>query len=253
MTLTQVNRKAIWLAVPAAMTTGLVALGLNWSAAKVPANLPLSQDALLGLLKLMSAASIGFLITAIQRHSAAEPVSSRAIDQAQILLCIAGALVVMLIGDSMARAIGILGGASIVRFRTPVDDPRDATVLFLLLGLGMAAGLGHFGLAGLAAMFLGAVLLFLSGNKEQKLRSLTLQVVGSSADMPAGRIECLLKGRVAAIEPREITQGERPVIRYQVSVDPALSLGDLSQELLNDREAFIQSLSWDTPKKERFL
>jgi len=158
MELTRSNRKLLRLAAPAVTTTVLVALGMHWAraAASAATSGAISPDALLALLKLMGAASIGFLITAMQKRDSSEAIMSRPMEQAQILLCIAGALLVMLIGDSLARAIGILGGAAIVRFRTPVDDPKDATILFLLLGLGMAMGLGYFGVAGLAALFLVA-------------------------------------------------------------------------------------------------
>ena len=79
-------------------------------------------------------------------------------NHAQILLCVSGAMMMVLINDSLARAFGIAGAASLVRFRTPVDDPRDAAVMFLLIGLGMASGLGAFMLAGGgAAMVVGSV------------------------------------------------------------------------------------------------
>ena len=58
-------------------------------------------------------------------------------------------MMMIIIGNSLARAFGIAGAAGIVRFRTPVDDPKDVTILFLLMGLGMATGLGAFAVAGL--------------------------------------------------------------------------------------------------------
>ena len=88
----------------------------------------------------------------------AERDANPALDQAQVLLCVAGALMMIIIGSNLARAFGIAGAASIIRFRTPVEDPRDITVLFILMGLGMAAGLGGFALAGLGTLFLCATL-----------------------------------------------------------------------------------------------
>ena len=64
-------------------------------------------------------------------------------EQAQTLLCVSGAMMMIIIGNSLARAFGIAGAASIIRFRTPVDDPKDVTILFLLMGLGMSSGLGR--------------------------------------------------------------------------------------------------------------
>ena len=56
------------------------------------------------------------------------------------------------------RRFGIAGAASIIRFRTPIEDARDITILFILMGLGMAAGVGGFAVAGLGTLFLCAML-----------------------------------------------------------------------------------------------
>ena len=80
-------------------------------------------------------------------------------EQAQTLLCVSGAMMMIIIGNNLARAFGIAGAASIIRFRTPVDDPKDVTILFLLMGLGMSTGLGQFAVAGLGTAFLCVALL----------------------------------------------------------------------------------------------
>lgn len=78
--------------------------------------------------------------------------------QAQILLCSAAAIITLVIGDSLAKAFGLVGLGSFVRFRSGLKDPRDAAVLFLTIGLGMACGHGALGLA-LTAGLLSAALL----------------------------------------------------------------------------------------------
>jgi uncharacterized protein GlcG (DUF336 family) len=250
MELSVPGRKTIVLAAQAALATAVVAAGVHLSrqtAGAVPSELEL------GMLKLAAAAAIGYLVSSTQKHAASERTSNASMEHAQVLLCVAGALIVMLIGDSMARAVGILGGAAIVRFRTPVDDPKEAAVLFLMLGLGMASGMGHFAIAGFGALFLSGILIIFGGTKANKLRSLTLQVVSAGAEAPAGAVESVLRRRAAFFEPREISRGDKQVMRYQVSIDPALPLGELSRELLDAPGAEIQSVSFDTPKKERYL
>lgn len=78
--------------------------------------------------------------------------------QAQILLCAAAAIITMVVGDSLAKAFGLVGLGSFVRFRSGLKDPRDAAVLFLVIGLGMACGHGSLGLAIVGAL-LGSGLL----------------------------------------------------------------------------------------------
>ena len=71
------------------------------------------------LAKLVAAAMIGMLVTVVHRQYRVERGPNPTMDQAQVLLCIAGALMMIIIGNNVARAFGIAGAASIIRFRTP--------------------------------------------------------------------------------------------------------------------------------------
>jgi uncharacterized membrane protein YhiD involved in acid resistance len=62
--------------------------------------------------------------------------------QTQTLIAAAGALMVVVIGDNVARAFGLVGLGSFIRFRSGISDPRDAAVMFVMIGIGMACGLG---------------------------------------------------------------------------------------------------------------
>jgi uncharacterized membrane protein YhiD involved in acid resistance len=61
--------------------------------------------------------------------------------QAQTLIAAAGALLVVVIGDNMALAFGLVGLGAFIRFRSGISDPRDAAVLLVVVGIGMACGL----------------------------------------------------------------------------------------------------------------
>src|SRR5438477_6609308 len=80
------------------------------------------------LVKLIAAATMAIVVTYLNRRFRADRPLSRSLEHAQILLCVAGAMMMIIIGNSIARALGIAGAASIIRFRTPVEDPKD-TVL----------------------------------------------------------------------------------------------------------------------------
>ena len=87
--------------------------------------------------------------------------------QTQTLVAAAGALMVVVIGDNVARAFGLVGLGSFIRFRSGIRDSRDAAVMFVMIGIGMACGLG------LAVMALGgtvfvSLLLFLFDATSQK-------------------------------------------------------------------------------------
>lgn len=78
--------------------------------------------------------------------------------QSQTLIAAAGAVMVVVIGDSPARAFGLVGLGSFIRFRSGLSDPRDAAVLFVMIGIGMACGLGLFVMATAATLFVCVLL-----------------------------------------------------------------------------------------------
>jgi uncharacterized membrane protein YhiD involved in acid resistance len=78
--------------------------------------------------------------------------------KAQVLLCVAGTLLVLIIGDSMARAFGIFGVGSFFRFRAQVRGLFEAACMVILLGIGMAVGVGEYAIAVAAAVFVYAVI-----------------------------------------------------------------------------------------------
>jgi hypothetical protein len=134
------------------------------------------------------AAAIGVLVTAVHKRVRGNRALGYSLARAQTLLCVAGALTMILIDNSVARAFGIAGAASIVRFRTPVEDPTEATVLFLLMALGMASGVGSFGLALAGAA--GVCLLLLALRRVRSSRRCTYKVclpgTASPPNLPSG-------------------------------------------------------------------
>ena len=60
-----------------------------------------------------------------------------------VLLTILIGMVTLVIGNSVARAFGLVGALSIVRFRTVVADTRDTAFVIFAVAVGMAAGAGY--------------------------------------------------------------------------------------------------------------
>lgn len=67
--------------------------------------------------------------------------------QSLILGSIVSAMVMMAIGDSLARGLGVFGAMAIIRFRTRIEDPRDVLFLFAALSTGLAIGVFGFTVA----------------------------------------------------------------------------------------------------------
>lgn len=103
----------------------------------------------------------------------------REMAQAQALLCVAGCVMVGVIGDNVARAFGLVGLGGLIRFRAALKDPRDGAIFFLLIGLGMAAGMGAYALLATGGLFLALLLVVLdhfSPRSEQKAAAVRLFV-----------------------------------------------------------------------------
>jgi multidrug resistance efflux pump len=64
--------------------------------------------------------------------------------QSMVLGSIITCLLMIAIGDNLARGIGIVGSLAIIRFRTNLRDPRDLVFLFAALGAGVACGVQSF-------------------------------------------------------------------------------------------------------------
>src|SRR5690242_20291194 len=78
------------------------------------------------------------------------PERSAPVIQTQIVLAVVGAVVMLVVGASLARAFGIVGAANLVRYRAKIDDPKDAVVMLATLSLGLACGVELYGLAAFA-------------------------------------------------------------------------------------------------------
>jgi hypothetical protein len=81
--------------------------------------------------------------------------------QTLILITMITAIVIMVIGNNLARAFGLVGAMSIIRFRTALKDSWDIAFIFFALAAGLSAGSGNLlvGIVGGAAV--GLVIWFL--------------------------------------------------------------------------------------------
>jgi uncharacterized membrane protein YhiD involved in acid resistance len=79
-----------------------------------------------------------------------------------IMLSMITAVSIMVIGSNLARAFGMVGALSIIRFRTVIKDSQDIMFIFFALAIGMASGTGLYSLAFFATIFIGLIIIALS-------------------------------------------------------------------------------------------
>ena len=98
------------------------------------------------LVRLPLAAVLGAAL-AMRPKRRGTPPRTPAVIQTQIILSIVGAVIMLVVGASLARAFGIVGAANLIRYRSKIDDPKDAVVMLCTLSVGLAAGVGLYALA----------------------------------------------------------------------------------------------------------
>src|SRR5262249_20936456 len=121
------------------------------------------------------------------------PRRREAVVETQVVLAVVGALIMLVIGTSLARAFGIVGVAGLVRYRSKISDPKDAVVMLAALAVGLSAGSGRFALAAFATLFLIALLWLIEGF-ERPLRIFELTVkLGEDSVRLRPEVEGVLK------------------------------------------------------------
>jgi hypothetical protein len=206
---------------------------------------------LLELLKLVVSGLLGIVVTGVLRSFRHLSVPSRSLEQCQVLLCISGAFVMIIIGDSLARAFGIVGAAGVVRFRTPVENPRDTAVLFLLIGIGMACGVNAFGLAGLVTILVCVTLGVLNYLARWQPQTLMMEVTTEGSELPTAEVLRVLDDRSVAYESCGISRGKKnnTTTTYILHIPQSVTPEMLHQSLQKISTPRILSVSWYSPRR----
>jgi uncharacterized membrane protein YhiD involved in acid resistance len=145
------------------------------------------------LIRLPLACALGAVL-ALRPKRRGTPTRTPAVVQTQIILAVVGALIMLVVGSSLARAFGIVGAANLIRYRAKIDDPKDAGVMLCTLGVGLAAGVGLFTLAMFATVFILGVLSVIESFEPKAVKrfELRVRVAEGTADARA-RLETVLE------------------------------------------------------------
>src|SRR5918996_1057377 len=144
------------------------------------------------ILALPMAALLGTALAFRPRRRGTPPRSAPVI-QTQIMLAIVGAVVMLIVGSSLARAFGIVGVASLIRYRTKIDDPKDAVVMLACLTVGLASGVELYGLALFAVPFILAVLWIVESLEPELRKTFELKVSAPDPSPLRSDIEAILR------------------------------------------------------------
>lgn len=125
------------------------------------------------ILSVAIAAGLGLLIAGVYRATYQGYAYSQPFVTTLVIISMVTAIVIMVIGNNLARAFGLVGAMSIIRFRTAVKDAKDIAFVFFALAAGLASGAGNhiIGIAGVALISVFVLLMYQfrygSGSKEE--------------------------------------------------------------------------------------
>lgn len=178
--------------------------------------------------------------------------------QTQILMAVVAAGMMMVVGDSAARAFGIFAAASLVRFRTNIRDPKEITVLLVCLGVGLAAGVGRWDMAIILTLFVLISLAVLEYfERFQVFRSMEVTVETRDVDKTNDLLKRIFTRHSFESELRELNRQDpdEPMgkIVYLVNLDPFVSTSKLSEEILSADPDNIDSVEWDQKEAKTYL
>jgi uncharacterized membrane protein YhiD involved in acid resistance len=148
---------------------------------------------------------------------------SRGLMQSMVLGGIITCLLMIAIGDNVARGIGIVGSLAIIRFRTNLRDPRDLVFLFAALGAGVACGVQSYVAAafGTALFCVIAVAMHLSlfGTRRKYDGLVRFQVpTGPALAAQVAEIMQAIPRTFALVTLRNVSQGGLIDCTYQVKL-----------------------------------
>src|SRR6185312_2485482 len=108
------------------------------------------------------ALSLSFVLSAmigwVYRFTHRNVSYSQSYVQTLVILGMLIALIMLVVGSNIARAFALVGALSVVRFRNAIKETRDVGFIFLVMGVGMAAGTRFYTLAIVAAVAISLII-----------------------------------------------------------------------------------------------
>ncbi len=137
----------------------------------------------------------GIIISMLYRYTYKGLNYSASFAISMIMLAMITSIVIMVIGNNLARAFGMVGAMSIIRFRTAVKDATDIMFIFFALSIGLAAGVKMYAVAIFGTLFISLIFLIISSFNFglSRKREYLLQILSISDDVSGGQINDIIK------------------------------------------------------------
>lgn len=119
---------------------------------------------------------LGFFMSLVYIHTHKKEGYSASLSITLVILPAIVAIIILLIGNNVARAFSLVGAFSLIRFRSAPADSKDIAYAFFALSVGMACGMGYIAYAALFAFILCGVMVLLLETKFGSYKSAKMRL-----------------------------------------------------------------------------
>ena len=193
----------------------------------------------------LPAAALLSAILAFRPRRRGTPKRQAPVIQTQIILAIVGAMVMLVVGASLARAFGIVGAAGLIRYRAKIEDPKDAGVMLSTLAIGLASGVGLYLFAVFATVFVLGVLWVIESIDPEPYLLFDLAITAKDSASLKDSIEGVLRRRRIPFELRSTSAEE---ICYEVKLPLDTHTDKVSDALMSLNPAQSVNVKWEHKK-----
>ncbi len=113
-------------------------------------------DAFSAIVCTLTSAILGFIAAMLYRLN--NPRASKNLMVTLVVLPILVQAVIMLVNGSIGAGLAVMGAFNLVRFRSAPGTSRELCYIFLVMGVGLATGMGFIGFAVLITLVAGIIL-----------------------------------------------------------------------------------------------
>ena len=173
------------------------------------------------------------------------PLRSAPVIQTQIILGLVGAVVMLIVGSSLARAFGVVGVAGLIRYRAKIDDPKDAVVMLGTLSIGLACGVGLYGLAVFSTLFILVVLWVIESFEPERRKTFELKISNGDPASLRADVEGILRRSNIRYELR--SAGIKDLV-YKAQLPLDARTDRIANAILTLKPGGEVEVSWDEKK-----
>jgi hypothetical protein len=187
-------------------------------------------------------------VLALRPRRRGTPPRQAPVIQTQIILAVVGAVVMLVVGSSLARAFGIVGAAGLVRYRAKIDDPKDAGVMLSTLAVGLASGVGVYLLAAFSTVFILALLWMVESFEPKATQLFHLKIKARNPASLKGEVDKLLAKYRLAYEVRATSKEE---LDYEVRLPLGRKTEGLSDFIMKLDPENVTAVEWEEKKEKK--